>query len=104
MLKNAAMVAATLGLIALSAVADGPVVPGVQSCTIETGGGGTIELSCPWDTTCCAAPVYGQCPGAPQQVCLLALHWTCCSPLEDCWYQQRGGKFFVWCGDPFPPD
>jgi hypothetical protein len=83
---------------------NGPVVPGVKSCTIEDSHG-IIDFNhyCHWSQVCCIAPVYGPCPFPPGGTCLIWYEIECCDPLEDCWYQRQGTKFVVWCGDPFPP-
>lgn len=85
--------------------AGGPIVPGVQSCTVTAGDGTVYDFSylCPPEDICCIAPVWGACPPGQTGPCLIDFRIACCDPNEDCWYQVRQGKLYVWCGEPFPP-
>lgn len=85
-------------------VADGPVVPGVKSCVVEDDlGVYDFSYLCDWSQVCCLSPVYSPCPFPPGGSCIAMIYYTCCDPLEDCWYQRQGNKIVVWCGGPFPP-
>lgn len=81
----------------------GPPVPGVASCSIDSGvPGNPVILECPVSTYCCAAPVYG---GAGPT--LLAIHYVCCEHDEVCWMQRIDDRLFAYCSDEsggLPPE